>query len=237
MNPHQENFREFQERDTAQTIPQRFSLQVARAPESPAVETPTRSVSYAELDLLSKRVASAILDKSLGNSNTVALLINQGIESVTAILGVLKAGKIYVSLNPRADETELRRLIEDCEPELLISTQGHSALGEKLCPVSSDLVFIEATTDYPAESPSPTNLSADSPAYIFFTSGSTGQPKGVVDSHRNLLHNVLRYTNGLKISQNDRLSMIQACNFSGTVSSLFSALLNGATLCPFDLAG
>jgi acyl-coenzyme A synthetase/AMP-(fatty) acid ligase len=76
---------------------------------------------------------------------------------------------------------------------------------------------------------------ADQPAYIYFTSGSTGRPKGVIDCHRNVLHNVMRYTRALNIEQADRLSLLQSCGFSGTVSSLFGALLNGATSCPMDM--
>ena len=72
-------------------------------------------------------------------------------------------------------------------------------------------------------------------AYVFFTSGSTGKPKGVYDSHRNVLHNVLRYTNTLRISPADRLSLVQSPAFSGTVSTLFSALTNGASVFPFCL--
>ena len=77
---------------------------------------------------------------------------------------------------------------------------------------------------------------ADQPAYIYFTSGSTGRPKGVIIyCHRNVLHNVMRYTRALNIEQADRLSLLQSCGFSGTVSSMFGALLNGATSCPMDM--
>ena len=76
--------------------------------------------------------------------------------------------------------------------------------------------------------------SPDDDAYIYYTSGTTGAAKGVVDVHRNVLHNVLRYTNSLAIDHDDRLSLIQSSNFSGTVSTIFSGLLNGAAVCPFD---
>jgi acyl-coenzyme A synthetase/AMP-(fatty) acid ligase/acyl carrier protein len=72
-------------------------------------------------------------------------------------------------------------------------------------------------------------------AYVYYTSGSTGRPKGVADSHRNVLHNILRYTNSLGIDAADRLTLIQRPSFSGSVSSLFAALLNGASVFPFDL--
>ncbi len=80
-------------------------------------------------------------------------------------------------------------------------------------------------------------VSPDTLAYVFYTSGSTGAPKGVADCHRNVLHNVLRYTQSLKFAPGDVLSLVQNPSFSGTVSSLFGALLNGAAVAPFDLQG
>ena len=79
------------------------------------------------------------------------------------------------------------------------------------------------------------SIHAGQPAYVYFTSGSTGRPKGVIDCHRNVLHNVMRYTHALRIGHADRLSLLQSCGFSGAVSSMFAALLNGATSCPVDM--
>ena len=79
------------------------------------------------------------------------------------------------------------------------------------------------------------SVPAGQPAYVYFTSGSTGRPKGVVDCHRNVLHNVMRYTRALNIKSDDRLSLLQSCGFSGAVSSMFAALLSGATSCPVDM--
>jgi acyl-coenzyme A synthetase/AMP-(fatty) acid ligase/thioesterase domain-containing protein/acyl carrier protein len=76
----------------------------------------------------------------------------------------------------------------------------------------------------------------DSLACVYFTSGTTGEPKGVMDSHRNVLHNVMRYTNALDWNEKDRLSLLQASHFSGAVSNVFGALLNGALLLPYDVA-
>ena len=72
-------------------------------------------------------------------------------------------------------------------------------------------------------------------AYIYSTSGSTGRSKAVVDSHRNVLHNVWRYTNSLAIGPGDRLSLVQSSTFSGAVLSMFGALVNGAVCILFDV--
>src|SRR4030095_2694489 len=78
-------------------------------------------------------------------------------------------------------------------------------------------------------------ISPDAGAYIFYTSGSTGRTKGVLDTHRSVLHNVMRYTNTLHLAADDRLTLLQGPAFSGAVSSLFGALLNGAACFPFDV--
>jgi amino acid adenylation domain-containing protein len=72
-------------------------------------------------------------------------------------------------------------------------------------------------------------------AYILYTSGSTGQPKGVVQNHGNLLHHIRTYTNSLHISQDDRLTLLSSYSFDAAVMDIFGALLNGATVCLFNV--
>jgi len=228
-------FSRFPRQETEQTIPQRFSLQVARYPDASAVITASRSISYRELDELSNQVANAVVHHSLRGSNTVLTVFDQGADSIIAILGVLKAGKTFVSLNPAATPMESRRIVTDCDPELVLVSRIHKSDWEGAGLTSAEILSPEETAGFTDRQPDKIQLSPSDPAYIFYTSGSTGAPKGVVDCHRNVLHNVMRYTNSLDISPADRLSLIQAPNFSGTVSSLLGALLNGAAICPYNL--
>src|SRR4029079_7070208 len=79
------------------------------------------------------------------------------------------------------------------------------------------------------------DIQQDSPAYILYTSGSTGQAKGVVQTHRNVLHFIRVYTNNLHISEHDHVSLLPTYSFDSSVMDMYGALLNGATLLPFDI--
>ena len=77
--------------------------------------------------------------------------------------------------------------------------------------------------------------SAEASAYLLYTSGSTGEPKAITQSHRNVLHHIASYTNSLHISAEDRLLLVASLGVDAAVQDIFGALLNGATVCPFDV--
>lgn len=162
------------------------------------------------------------------------MLLPQGADAIIAVLGILKAGLAYVPLHPEDPPATLQRCIADCGARCIVTNDGYRGLGTKL--VSSDKVLLVDDLDESFDEMQMRTrcVLPDEPAYIYYTSGSTGQPKGVVDSHRNVLHNIMRYTNSLRISADDRLTLLQSMSFSGSVSSLFCALLNGATVYPID---
>lgn len=214
------DFAEVVAHDLEQSLVTRFADQVAAHADCLAVRDPERSLTYGELDGWANAIARAILDRG-GGGAPVAILLPQGATNIAAIVGVLKAGCPYVSLDP-SDPRSLE-LAERVGARVLVA--GYDVPGRQV-------VIAEET----ASSPDPGVAATPSDiAYVYFTSGSTGQPKGVFDSHRNVLHNVLRYTNTLRIAPADRLSLIQSPAFSGTASSIFSALLNGASLLPLSL--
>jgi amino acid adenylation domain-containing protein len=162
----------------------------------------------------------------------VVTLLDQGVPAIISILAVLKAGKWFVPLDPEATPDLLRAQIEHAEARLILTD---ALTGSNRWSSSTPVLNVEdARGDGPIKALPDRSLVGDV-ACVFYTSGSTGAPKGVVDIHRNVVHNVSRYTEQLQIGPEDRLSLIQPCNFSGTLSSLFGALLNGAAVCPYSL--
>ena len=218
-----------------QSISARFDEIVQRFPNKLAVRTKKHSWSYAELNARAETLAEAINRDGTSRPAPILLLFDHDAPAIAAVLGVLKAGHFYCALDPAAPLAQSKTILQSLTPSALVCDYANFDASEKL---ANGTIPILTTDDAPAKSDhavSSIQVSPTALAYVFFTSGTTGKPKGVMDSHRNVLHNILRYTNNLRITSDDRLTLLQTLNFSGSVSSLFCALLNGATIYPFDL--
>ena len=233
MSAGERAFVPFRKADLEQSIPARFAQQVALHGDRLAVQCGADRLSYAELGRLAHGLARGLLARRGPDPEPVVLLVRQGAPLVAAILGILEAGKFYVPLDPSAPAAELAQQIAASATRLIIADQECQPVAERFATADRVVWQLERIGSL-AESDDPA-IAPDAYAYVFYTSGSTGAAKGVVDSHRNVLHNVMRYTNALRIGADDRLTLLQAPHFSGAVSSLFGALLNGAAVFPFDL--
>jgi amino acid adenylation domain-containing protein len=232
--PSARHFVPFRKENIEQSIPARFEQQVQLHPNRLAVKTGRQALSYAELQQAADRVATAVLEAAGEDEAPVALLFEQGVQLIYAILAVLKAGKIYVPLDPLDSRQRLNFMLQDSGAALILSDGRNYELAGALGTGRRPVINAERIRTQPRGGLFP-EVAPQRLAYIFYTSGSTGEPKGVFDCHRNILHNIMRYTNNLGISSADRMTLLQSCSFSGSVSSLFCALLNGAAVYPIDL--
>ncbi|MFH0341843.1 MAG: amino acid adenylation domain-containing protein [Chromatiales bacterium] len=228
-------FVEFLESETAQSIPQRFERQASIYDAQLAVRTRDRALSYGELNRLANRVAHAVLAELGPMRNCVAILIEQGAGAIAAILGALKAGKIYVPLDPSFPLARNTAILADAEPDAVISSSRYSQLASSLTAGRFPVIDIGELTSTLAETNPNIAIAPDQIAYIMYTSGSSGQPKGVVQSHRNVLNVVSRYTNGACLTADDRFTLLPSTSVTASVGNIFGALLNGAALFPFDV--
>lgn len=221
------------------SIGDRFDEVAAANGRRVAILTPRGEIRYGALASLSDRIAFNVGRRLAARRGTgpapIAVLLPQGIAAIAAQLGILKAGACYVPLDPRHPAAHLRQTIGHAEAPLVVTD---SKLADLAARVVGDARAVLAVDDLPRRgfrSAKPPRVAADSLAYLYYTSGTTGRAKGVADSHRNVLHNVQRYTRTLGIGRRDRLSLVQPLCFSGAVSSTYAALLNGGTLCAYDL--
>jgi len=212
-----------------------FAEQARLYPDKSAIQTLDQTATYTQLDQLSNRIARVLLDTNVNmRAAPVLLAIDDEIKLVAAMLGVLKAGGMYVPLDPYLPEKVARSIVQDAQAPLAIAEQGRIPLPEAEHAMTILELERELVQNVNASAPGVT-VGPDDLAYIYYTSGSTGPPKGVFDAHRNVVHNVMRYTQNLHITPADRITLLQSCGFSGAVSNIFCALLNGATLLPFDV--
>ena len=230
------SFVPFTRADIEQSIPARFEQQVEKYADQLAVKSGDLSMSYGELNRVANRLARAVIDRLGNKPEPVALLLRQGIPAVSSILGILKAGKCYVSLDPAYPEATLVSILEESQASLVVTSDADLSSAMALVREPSKILNIDRLDDgIPTDNPGST-ISPDSLAYLFYTSGSTGRPKGVVQNHRNVLHQIMTYTNGLQLSRDDRVTQLHSHGFSASRLDIFGALLNGAALFPILVA-
>lgn len=220
---------------TAQSIPARFAQIVARHPRRTAVSTPDTEWTYADLDARANALAGQILNRLGGKPEPVVLLMSHGAPLLAAIFGALKAGKLYLALDPSHPRERLAAMLADSGVQLLLADETNLPLADSLS--LGRLPILEMVNNHSA---GPTNatlpeVSPETGAWLMYTSGSTGTPLGVWQNHRGVVHHADIYRELIQLTPNDRLSLLTSCSLSASGTNLFGALLNGATLCPFHV--
>ncbi len=227
------DFIEFKEIE--QVIPERFEQQVRKYPDHIAVKTDGYELDYKALNQAANRVAWDILSRREIGEGRVALLLENDAPMIAAMLGVLKSGKAYVPLDPSLPRARNTYIIEDSQAQLIATNSRNLSLARDLNQNNLQTINIdELDPELSPENPG-VSVSPDAPTWILYTSGSTGQPKGVVQNHRNVLHFIMNYTNSLHICADDRFVLLYSFSANAAAHETFSALLNGASLYPLSV--
>lgn len=207
----------------------RFSQCVETAPDAPALWQDGRAWSYAELGDLSRRVTGWLDREGVKPGSRVGVLASRGAAATAAILGVCWAGCPWVPLNPAHPRERLNSLLQRAELDALVVDEEGAALLPGLdapaLVLGPDLALAE-----PADFP-PVPCQGDDLAYLMFTSGTTGVPKGVMITHEAIEHFLVVMQARYAIGPGDRLSQFFELTFDLSVFDLFMGLGFGATLC------
>ncbi len=190
------------------TIYRKFSEWVARQPDAPAVICTGRTASYSELDAM----ADAVMSKFYaGRHAFIGIVMSHGIEMIAAMLAVLKSGAAYVPAEPSLPQERI---------DYMMRTAG---------------VGLVITDDYcrdllPAERVMPDRSRADGIAYVLYTSGTTGRPKGVVVENHSVVNYAEAFEAEFHVAPGDVMLQYSVCSFDIFVEEVFTTLLNGAAL-------
>jgi amino acid adenylation domain-containing protein len=231
----------------AYLLQQFLSKSALKHPDNLAVWARERSLTYRELEERSNQLAHLLREHGLQKGDRVGIYFPKAVESVVSMLGVLKAGGVYVPLDPQQPARRVEYIIDNCRVKALVTTREKL---RALNPQALEAVPLKLFTDrpggvegtpeaarwedlaaFPAARPpdalQPTTLDL---AYILYTSGSTGRPKGVMLSHQNALTFVEWCAETFQVRPGDRLSNHAPLHFDLSVFDIYNALEAGASV-------
>lgn len=217
------------------SIPARFRRVVSCHSDRTAINTSDAQWTYAELDERSTSLACDILNRVGTADPVVGLLLEHGTALVAAILGTLKAGRIYLALDPNDSVATLTAMLVDAQIGLLVTDKSNASLARSLATERLKVLVIEEEQTRCLPGTTCEEVPADAGAWLMYTSGSTGAPKGVWQSHGNVVHHAEVYRDLIGLTEKDRLSLITPFGLAASATPLFASLLNGAALCLYPI--
>lgn len=213
-----------------------FLAAAERHPDAPAVIEAAGHCSYAELAAAAGGLSALIREGGGGRDARVGLLLPKGAAAVAGILGALASGAAYVPLDPAYPHERLARVVRHAGVTVLLTDAAGAATAADLGDsAGGDHPSVLRVEDAGGGELRPVARDIDALAYLLYTSGSTGQPKGVAQSERSLLHCAANQIAALGITAGDRLSLIASLSFDAAIPDLFPALLTGAAVVPLDV--
>nr|AEG64697.1 LpmC [Streptomyces viridochromogenes] len=218
--------------DTATEVPGRsvvelFAEQAARTPDAEAVVAGGVSLSYAELDSRSSRLAGLLIQRGAGAERFVAVALPRSADLVVALLAVWKAGAAYLPLDTEYPAERLAYMLQDAEPALVLTT---AELNSDLPDLGIPSLLLDATDLNDSEGVRAPAGDLSASAYVIYTSGSTGRPKGVVVPQAPLVNFLTSMQDRFQLTHGDRLLAVTTVGFDIAGLELFVPLLSGAAV-------
>jgi amino acid adenylation domain-containing protein len=216
------------------TLVDLFEQQVEKTPSNIAVVFEEQQLTYQQLNEQANQLAHYLLalknQASLPDNPLIAIAVERSIEMVIGLLGILKAGKAYVPIDPSYPVARIQYMLEDSQAPVLLT---QSSMQAQLPALAHDCVrvclddfdFVNQPLVNPTIKRQPTDL-----AYVIYTSGSTGMPKGVMVEHQGLVNLALAQINRFLLLAESRVLQFASMSFDAGVSEMMTTFLTGASL-------
>ncbi|HLL46785.1 MAG TPA: amino acid adenylation domain-containing protein, partial [Longimicrobiaceae bacterium] len=211
------------------SIPALFQAQAARAPDAVAAVFLDETLTYGELDRRSNRLAHALRRRGVGPETRVGVCMERSLELLIALVAISKAGGAYVPLDPESPRERLSFVVDDagisqllCQPHLAGRLPARGPV-----PLAADPLWEQAAGE--SAGPVPVRVEPHGLAYLMYTSGSTGSPKGVGVEHRGVVR-LVRGASYVDLGPREVVLQAAPVSFDASTLELWGALLNGARL-------
>ncbi|WP_338125273.1 amino acid adenylation domain-containing protein, partial [Pseudomonas congelans] len=220
--------------DTAQDYPRQQTVhamieaRAASAPESVAAQMGEQCLHYGEMNHRANALAHHLISLGVGVDDRVAVMARRGLDTLVAMLAVLKAGAGYVPVDPSHPDERIAYLLADSAPKVLLTQQAlMSRVPETAVPV---IAFDRPEWPQRLDNPQMAGLNATHLAYVIYTSGSTGQPKGVMVEHRTLGNLIDWHCQTFDLQAGSHTASVAGFGFDAMAWEVWPALCTGATL-------
>ncbi len=213
-----------------------FEEQVERTPDAVAVIEPGRTtadrrqLTYRELNALANGVAYRLRALGVRSDGRVGLCLGRSLEMIVGVLGILKAGGAYVPLDPSHPEERLRAMLDDSGATVLLVARGREAQHPQFTGAVVGLHIDGEVVTADGNDVSSRPVTPDCLAYVMYTSGSSGRPKGVMIEHRSLVNYVSAAAAQFELTQDDRVLQFASVGFDTTAEEIFPCLARGGAL-------
>lgn len=233
-----------------QSIIELFDQSAERFRDHPAIECSQERVTYGELADRSNSLANFLISQGAAKGSIIVILAEDAIEVITSIIGVMKAGCVFVPLEPRIPEPRLQALVAEVSPTWFIiepkflpqlgkvvasgaraarvicleRNSAHEHRGESSACAEHESIPLDTHTPGAASGP-------DDMCYIYFTSGSTGKPKGIAGRRKGIDHFVQWEIRTLNVTEETRVSQLTGASYDAMLRDVFVPLCAGGTIC------
>jgi D-alanine--poly(phosphoribitol) ligase subunit 1 len=219
----------------AHNVGLRFQEIAESSPSAAALFCVGQTLTFEALNALANRCARWLLSRGVRREQIVALQLPKMPEAYALALACIKIGAPYVFIDPAAPADRTQRMLNRCRPSLVVGVRDDASDGVALAdPAHRESLRLQIDAFDGADLPMTREISGADPAYVMFTSGSTGEPKGAVIPHQGVINLADWAATDLAISPHDRLSSVNPLHFDNSVFDIYAGLLNGAGLIALD---